>query len=95
MKSLDVLGKRVPLKKVKNLTRETGMLAYYDTEAKIIAYDSELSQERFLPTLIHEMVHAIFDRSGLSQAKLPLELEEVIAEVFQTVLLENFKVTPR
>lgn len=95
MKSLNVLGKRVPLKKVKGLTRDTGMLAYYDTELKLIAYDHDLAADKIMPTLIHEMVHAMFDRSGLSQAKLPLELEEVIAEVFQTVLLENFKVTPR
>lgn len=93
MKPLNIFGRLIPVKKIKNLVRNEDVGGYYDFVKKYIALDQALSPDDSTRILVHEIGHAIFNRGGIMQAKLPLELEEIIVDQFATVLTENFKLT--
>jgi hypothetical protein len=41
-------------------------------------------------TCMHELLHGLAFRIGIQQAKIPIEVEELIVENMATVLAENF-----
>ncbi len=92
LKTVSVFGKKI---KVKYALCEDGFAGFYVPDEHVIVLDPRSDKEARLHTLLHEMGHALFHRAGLMQSKLPLELEEVIVEQFATMLLENFKLTPK
>lgn len=94
MKVAKVFGKNIPIKKQKGLIEQNCAAFYcYDTDS--ITIDSSLKGEQLTATLLHEMGHALFRRAGLEQSKIPTCLEEIIVEQFATVVIENFKLTPK
>lgn len=93
MHSIKIYGWDIPIKKQKGLTESAGFLGYYDYEARHIVIDAAIPKEHYMSTLLHEIIHALFHRAGLHQAKIPESLEEIICEQVSTVLTENFKLT--
>lgn len=83
----------MPIKKVKNLVNNENVGGYFDFKKIYIALDANLSAEDSTRILLHEIGHAIFNRAGLLQTKMPIQLEEIIVDQFATVLSENFKLT--
>lgn len=65
-----------------------------DYKDGVIRLDDTLKDEDLICTLIHEMVHALFDRAGLRQG-IQDQAEEVCAEQVAIMMIENFKITPR
>jgi len=62
-----------------------------DRKSKEITLSNDLDKQTFMPTLLHEVVHAFLWESGMSQF-LSVESEEMISEMLPRVLLKNFKV---
>jgi hypothetical protein len=95
VKSVKIYGWDVPIIKEPNLMDQHGFLGFYDPQNKQIRIDPRLKGAAFTSTLLHEMVHALFDRGGLAQTRIPSSLEEIICEQLSTIILENFELTPK
>lgn len=95
MKSIQIYGWDIPIKKMKGLIANNGVYGYYDPVARIIAVDSGLKKSEYMSTLLHEIIHALFHRAGLHQSRISTSLEEIICEQVSTVLTENFNLTGR
>jgi len=86
-KSIDVFGKKVPIKTVKHLEDEEGHElegCFYAKEFKI---DIVVCSHQ---TLLHELCHALFERVGLNQANLSPELNELLSENIATFITETY-----
>lgn len=95
MKKVNVFGLSVPIIQKKGLVASTGCMAYFDPVSKTIVMDASLSKEEYLSTLIHEVIHAVFHRAGLSQAKISASVQEIICEQIATTIFENFSLGPK
>lgn len=91
MKPLQILGKKVPFVVKKGFANEDGTLGEYLPGKYKILIDAELKGTELTWVIIHEMIHAMFDRGGLLDAQIPPEVEEVIATQVAIVITENFK----
>ncbi|MGL4558317.1 MAG: hypothetical protein ACRCV5_12485 [Afipia sp.] len=90
----NVFGLVVPVIKEKGLS-ERGFAGYYDPMKKQIKIDPNQKGLELTHTVLHELGHTLFDRCGILQSKIPPELVEVIVENYATMLVENFRVTPK
>jgi Zn-dependent peptidase ImmA (M78 family) len=88
--SLQVFGATVPVI-VKALPQ--GFEGLFDPQTNEIFINESVSEENFYGILYHELIHAIFSRTGLNQAHgMAPDIEEVIAENISTWLRENAEV---
>lgn len=87
-KTLNILGQKV---KIIEMDLEGSLLGFYKYKEQFIALEEkeDCHTPDKMNTLIHECVHAVFHRSGVTQA-LSNELEEVICENIATMIIENF-----
>jgi Zn-dependent peptidase ImmA (M78 family) len=88
MKKLNVLGQKVAVKIKPCLNPMNCGEYHFDTKDIYI----DPSAENKFSIYVHEMVHAIFDRSGLNQTQTSHDVQEILCENIATVLTENFKV---
>lgn len=88
--TLDILGMKVKVK-YSDLNKEN-LCGKYVYDEKTIYVNSTLNRETQHVTLIHEFLHAVFDRAGLTQAKITSDAQEIICDQFAKALTENFKV---
>jgi hypothetical protein len=63
--------------------------AFVDYDSKTITINPD---EDFISCLLHEGFHAVLRRTGIHQAQLSDDLEEIIVENFAIFLVENFKI---
>lgn len=89
--TLSVFGSLVKVEVIDGLHAE-GIAGAYNGTLKKIYISIEQQKEDATHTLLHELGHAIIDRTGIRQS-LSSELEEVIVENFATGILENFTIT--
>jgi Zn-dependent peptidase ImmA (M78 family) len=77
---------------VDEIVLENGQRAYgiFFHEGYKIQISKAQLEETKIKTLIHELNHALFERTGLNQTDIPLNLQEVICETFSTYIFENF-----
>lgn len=92
MKKLNVLGKMVPIDYL-DLSMVDFDGAYVASEERIVI-DTELKDNEKHAVILHEAVHALFDRLGL-KGNLPESLEEILSETFALMVTENFKIKPK
>lgn len=85
--SVNLFGLKIPIKYID--MKETEACGLYSHEKKIIVIEKSQIGLVAQHTLLHECVHAIFDRTGINQS-LSSDLEEVICENIATFLVENF-----
>lgn len=90
-RNLKVFGSIVPVYKLENLLSAEGMYGFYDPEGKYIAVDHGLNGHMLEHTIIHEMMHAIFDRLHID-AQMERTFTEVLVENVSACVLENFEV---
>lgn len=64
-------------------------LCHYETKTLFI--NSSLDYLDAVHTLFHELFHAYVRRSGIYNANLSHEMEEIIADQFALVIIENFE----
>jgi len=84
---VDVMGLLVRMSYNGENVDEAG---HYDRTTKCIVISEEEKGQRYVRTVLHELGHALLDRSGVHQA-ISEELEEVIVEVYSNFLAETFK----
>lgn len=84
--SLKVFGQRVAIKYVRYIKDAHGD---YDYHTKQIRLEESLKGKLFVETLIHEAIHAVFDRVGLNQA-IDHNLEEIVCDNVAKMIEENF-----
>lgn len=94
MKPLNVFGRKIKVNLVEGLSENQGNLGTYCYDKKEIDLELTLKQKELIEVLIHESIHAMFDRTGIHQ-NLAAGIEEIITEQIVTVLTENFKITLR
>lgn len=87
MKKLIVLGKTIPID-YHDLSSTDFDGAYVSSLEKIVL-DTSLKGNEMRAVLLHEAVHALFDRLGL-RGNLPDSLEEMLSETFAQMVTENF-----
>lgn len=84
-KSVDIFGETYKIEYKKNLGNDG--VCHKDT--KLIEIDDSLTGLEFKKTLIHEYIHAVCSRLGISQA-IGSEVEEVIAESFSNFFNDHW-----
>lgn len=87
MKSIEIFGKTYKIE-YRDLTEEHNFGYISHTHSMIIIDKNLKGAEREL-TIMHEFLHGVLTRVGVSQP-LSSELEEVIVESISTFLVENF-----
>ena len=86
-----IFGQKIRVKKIKGLGEKQGLAGFYDPFKKEIAIDASLKGDAFMQTLLHELVHAVMDRVGISQTRTSHDVHEMVAENVATALVENFR----
>lgn len=88
---LKIFGELFKLKRSETIETH-GVYGYCDPNKLEIVIDQSLDGTLFLETLIHEIGHAVFYRTGIRQTKMPLEVEEIICENISKALIENLDI---
>jgi Zn-dependent peptidase ImmA (M78 family) len=90
MKSVLIFGKKIPVIYKKDLFKNHGAFGLYDLEKDIIEIDSDMPDQVKFETLVHEMGHALFKRTGLAFDEAITKHEEHLVEKFSIMFSENF-----
>lgn len=90
-KHLTIFGKHVPIVRTKDLLKTHEAFAMFHRDKFFIEIDHSLKGNIYYISLIHELIHSVVQRSGVYQAGLSHELEEVLAEQISVAIVENFK----
>lgn len=86
---INVLGKKVPITTSKTLASR-GIYGLYDAGAGKIEVDVNIKGDMLKRTIIHETIHAMFDRLG---SQMDFQLEEIYCDSIANVIVENFNVS--
>ena len=86
--NFEVFGKKYKVMKEKDLDSDGAF--YPDT--KTIKVKTCIKGRNLTHTYLHEIFHAFVDRLNLESANLSPDLEEMIADNFPEVLLDNFEI---
>lgn len=87
-KSVDIYGKKCPIKLVKGLASTHGCVGRFFSDDFRIELDSELKGFHMVSTFFHECLHALFFRLGYKQTNMPHEMEEIMCEQMSVWLAE-------
>lgn len=90
-RSILIFGKKCPIVKKKLV----GLYGYFDKEEFKIYIDPTIcdTDEKFMHTLIHEMIHGVLYRISVGQTGLSPDLEEIICDSVATQMLETFDIS--
>lgn len=90
---ISVLGQEVKIEYV-DLGVSSNYGEYHD-DCSTILIDKNLSEDIMMQTLLHEVVHVVCARLGISgQSEFPALVEEVLAETFSKAIIQNFRLLP-
>ncbi len=92
LKFLKIFGLKI---KVVFKSLDEGALGLYHFEGPLIEIEKNQKGDKLDLTVLHELFHAAFDRSGLNQCNISHDAQELICEQFSKAVVENFKITPR
>ena len=93
LKTIDVLGKKVKIV-FRDMTVEN-VCGHYVYDKSLIEINNTLSKETQEVTLLHELIHAVFFRSGILNTKVSPDAEEIICDQVAKVIQENFKLVKK
>ena len=85
MKKLDVLGSKVTVK-IKKL-EDRRVVAEFNHDTNTITIQPDDAQK--YKSMLHELGHAYWHRSGLYQANRNTETEEIFCETFSHLIYDN------
>jgi hypothetical protein len=91
--TLNIFGQKIRVLKRKNLARDSGLVGLWEPHIQLISIDADLVGKEYMQCLIHEIIHAVISRTGISQGLREQGVEEIISENVATALIENFKLT--
>lgn len=86
---LKIFGQIIKVLKKKGLL-EKGYRGMYSPCRQEIVLDASLNRQASDHTLVHELVHAVWNRTGIDQANISPGIEEVLCENVATAITENF-----
>jgi hypothetical protein len=89
--SIDILGKSYRVR-VKEIDESVARVNY---SLQIIEINPCQKGQKFDECLIHEIIHATFDRIGVGSTKLNSDIEEIFCDSIAKVISENFKLVRR
>ena len=93
IKSIDVLGKKIKVS-FRDMNQDN-ICGHYLYNENLIEINNQMNKETQEVTLIHEIIHAVFFRAGILNAKVSHDIEEVIADQISKVINENFKLVKK
>jgi hypothetical protein len=98
-KSIIVTGIEYPLWYDADALKATGARGQYLGDSQKILLDTKLPEATLLRTVLHEALHAIFEKSPLCAGPdagrdVTPELEEKLCQLFERELPELFKANP-
>lgn len=85
--SINVLGRKI--KVIFKELDEKYLGLYYNDEGTI-EINTNQSPDKIQESLTHEVVHAVFFRSGLDQTTISHDLQEIICDQVAKVICENY-----
>lgn len=88
---IDIYGWTVSIENVEGLIENNSSQGEYCSESKTIKIDKSLTGYDYQVCLIHECLHALFDRLSFNQA-IEIGLEEVMCDNLSKWLIENFRI---
>lgn len=91
---LKIFGKDCKVKLVKGM-KEQGYLGLFYPDKFEIHIDATLKGEEYYSVLVHECFHGLFHRVGFNQTRIPIDVQELLAESVATMFTENFKITKK
>lgn len=92
LKSIVILGKKIPIKYGKNLHVDgRKVFGYYCYDKKEIWVELNQSKKSMKSTMYHEIAHAFHDRIGLAYTDLDKNVLEMLAESTANFLLDTFR----
>lgn len=88
----NVMGKQIKivLKSMPIDEDDPKCVGLYIPEKSLIYVSKDESPQEQLIIAMHEILHALIHRCGLSQTSLTHDNEEIICEVFSNFIIENF-----
>ncbi len=90
---IDVLGKKIKVV-FRDMTQDN-VCGHYVYDKNLIEINNKLNKETQEVTLLHEIIHAVFFRSGILNTKVSADAEEVICDQVAKVIQENFKLVKK
>lgn len=93
IKFLEVLGKKI--KVVQRDMTEENVCGHYVYSDGLIEINNKIPKETQEVTLVHELIHAVFYRAGIHNAKVSHDIEEIICDQISKVITENFKLVKK
>lgn len=88
-KSITVLGLKVKIKLIKNLTSDGHPVhGYFDPSKSLICIEKDLSPSDQYKTLFHELSHVLTFRNGMTFTGFPNSMDEILAETNSTMIYE-------
>jgi len=88
---LNVFGKVFKV----HVCQQDSVVARVNYNLQKIEIDPSQKGQKFDECLIHEVIHAVFDRIGVGSTKLAPDFEEIICDSVAKVISENFKLVKR
>lgn len=92
-RSLNIFGKCVPVFKLDILSTQGNLGLFDPTEFKIIL-DPTLEGVEEQATELHELIHAVAERCGLTRTSIHDDLWEAICENISRAIVENYELKP-
>lgn len=86
-KILSVFGRKIKVY-YKNITDCVGY-----TDYKKIVIKTKIKEDYRIEVILHELFHCALERTGIKQAELSHDLEEIIVDNLAKVVNENFLLT--
>lgn len=93
IKTFDVLGKKVKVV-FRDMTIE-GVCGHFVYVDNLIEINNKLDKDTQEITIMHELIHSVFARSGIHNARVSADIEEIIADQVSKVILENFRLVKK
>lgn len=85
---INILGKKIKVK-YRDMTKEN-VCGHYIYAENLIEINNKMDKETQLITLVHEIIHAVLARSGVHNARISHDVEEIISDQVAKVIIENF-----
>lgn len=92
IKSVNVFGKKCPIKVCKMDENYRGLFYYDEFRIEI---NETCPDDKYDEVLLHELFHAVFNRSSLIQCNITGEAQEIVVDQFAKFILENFKISKK
>lgn len=91
-KSITVHGFKIPIEYKKLEENFRGLYHYSPCRIEI---NNALAKDDLTRTLIHELIHAVFDKGSINQCAISHDAQELICDQIANVICKNFKLTKK